>query len=536
MKNIVFIRRCAFLLAAIIIPTVFIVEKNQAAESQEKWLSLAEVKKKWDNIPLDKIKQAAETGDLTAQHYLGYSYATGERVSENGAESVAWYERALRGGYLPSASNLGLLYYKGQVVTQDFTKAIYYTRMAAEKGLAQAQCNLGHFYYDGIVVSRDYGESFKWFQRAAEQGHTGGMVGVGRAYRFGNGVKKNLDEAAKWFEKASQKNDSLGTLNLGLLYEEEDALSDEQKAIELYRQAAKQGSPEAMYKLYMVYRDGRGVSNNEEEAEQWLTKSAEAGYAWAQCELGYHFEYMDWGRYHETSHSNDMPVAIQWYRRSAEQNWPGGDYHLGLCYLEGKGVDKDEERGLNLIRKAAEQNHAYSLVKLAELYSRGIGEPRSEEDRPIHLLLRAAKLGLGKAYGELSGRYRDGLGTDRDLIKAAQWYCRAASADVPGYFLTEKMKKAEVVNPDDPFSVALAAYLKATKQNDSDAMTRIGDMYVVGRDVPQNPVEAWAWFKLAAESGNPAAQGRLTQVESKMTPSQIESAKQRASDLRQFSN
>jgi TPR repeat protein len=292
----------------------------QSEPSTNKYPSLAEVRKKWDDISVDKVKQAAESGDLTAQHYLGYICSTGERIAANGTESVAWYERAFGGGYLPSGNNLGVLYFNGGVVTQDMAKAIYYTRLAADKGWDNAVLILEYIYRTGPGAPEDYKESLQWFQRASAQG---------------------------------------------------DAL--------------------AMFGLYLSFKYGRGVSENEKEATNWLTKAAESGHALAQCELGYYFEHMDWDRFHEISHFRDMRDAVPWYRRSADQGWTDGQYWLGLCYLEGKGVDLDEEKGLEWMRKAADAGGSRPLAKLAELYNRGIGEPRDENDRPVNLMLRAAK-------------------------------------------------------------------------------------------------------------------------------------------------
>lgn len=42
----------------------------------------------------------------------------------------------------------------------------------------------------------------------------------------------------------------------------------------------------AQYHLGLTYRDGRGVSNSEEEAVKWYRKSAEQGFYPVQSELG----------------------------------------------------------------------------------------------------------------------------------------------------------------------------------------------------------------------------------------------------------
>ena len=143
------------------------------------WMSLDALLKKWEGTSLDNVKQAAEKGDLTAQHYLGYCYTEGFRAVTNPAAGVAWYRRALESGYTPSANNLGLVYQRGLAGTNDMAKAVYYYRYAADRGLAQAQANLGILYCDGNGVERNFIEAMKWFRRAADQGHTTAMVEIG---------------------------------------------------------------------------------------------------------------------------------------------------------------------------------------------------------------------------------------------------------------------------------------------------------------------------------------------------------------------
>src|ERR1041385_3686121 len=130
-----------------------------------RWVPLAELLKRWSDVPLDQVQREAERGELTAQHYLGYCYGEGVRVPVDGKKAVAWYERAGAGGYLPSFSNLGFLFQRGQGVPRDYERMLHYYRLSADAGYSGAQFNLGVVYRDGIGVSSDPIEAMKWFQR-----------------------------------------------------------------------------------------------------------------------------------------------------------------------------------------------------------------------------------------------------------------------------------------------------------------------------------------------------------------------------------
>jgi len=44
------------------------------------------------------------------------------------------------------------------------------------------------------------------------------------------------------------------------------------------------------------------------------------------------------------------------YKKSSDRDLPLGQYELGKCYLYGRGIPKDEEMGIILLIKAAEQD------------------------------------------------------------------------------------------------------------------------------------------------------------------------------------
>jgi TPR repeat protein len=61
------------------------------------------------------------------------------------------------------------------------------------------------------------------------------------------------------------------------------------------------------------------------------------------------------------------------HRLAAEQGDAGGQCNLGMCYLHGVGVEKDNDEAVRWFRLAADQNDASGLSQLATCYSRGVG-------------------------------------------------------------------------------------------------------------------------------------------------------------------
>ena len=52
-----------------------------------------------------------------------------------------------------------------------------------------------------------------------------------------------------------------------------------------------------------------------------------------------------------------MEKAVEWYRKSAEQNDSRGQYALGTMYEDGLVVPKDYEKAVEWYRKSAEQGN-----------------------------------------------------------------------------------------------------------------------------------------------------------------------------------
>jgi len=81
----------------------------------------------------------------------------------------------------------------------------------------------------------------------------------------------------------------------------------------------------------------------------------------------------------ENNNKNDDPV-LALYQPAAENGDPEAQYNLGLLYLEGNGVKKNEKLGAEWIQKAADQGHIAAKKKLAwcYLYGRGVKQNLSQ--------------------------------------------------------------------------------------------------------------------------------------------------------------
>ena len=133
------------------------------------------------------------------------------------------------------------------------------------------------------------------------------------------------------------------------------------KAIEVYEQAARLGYPMADLRLATIYYYGLlDQKRNYKLARDYLTTKAVQSHYYAQYLLGNMYSR---GRGVQTN----LETARQWFQASADQNYTGAFTPLGKMYFYGEGGPKDQERGLALVKKAAERGNKQGQEALKEL-------------------------------------------------------------------------------------------------------------------------------------------------------------------------
>lgn len=84
------------------------------------------------------------------------------------------------------------------------------------------------------------------------------------------------------------------------------------------------------------------------------------------------------------------------YLKHADEGNAEGQFNVGVCYLDGMGVEKDPAKAVQWFYKAAAQNHPIALYNLGLHCANGIGV---KKDVPTawKLFIKSAKLGCSQA-------------------------------------------------------------------------------------------------------------------------------------------
>ena len=179
--------------------------KRQDATVQATEQSPAAPAKKPDTQDPDdvsRLRQKGEQGNAEAQFELGFLYFSGNKVVQNFAEAVKWWQKAADQGVAQAQLDLGVMYQNGIGVARDVAQAVQWYRKAADQGHPTAQSNLGFMYQNGQGVARDLGRAIRWWQMAAEQDNTTSQFNLSVAYHNGQGVMRDDVESYKWAQIA----------------------------------------------------------------------------------------------------------------------------------------------------------------------------------------------------------------------------------------------------------------------------------------------------------------------------------------------
>ncbi len=153
---------------------------------------------------------------------------------------------------------------------------------------------------------------------------------------------------------------------------------NKQVALNYIKTAANKGHAGAQVILGMMYAQGHGVEQDDEQAVSWYRKAAEQGHTIAQYNLGWMYRQ---GRGVE----QDDEQAVSWYRKAAEQGHTIAQYSLGWMYRQGRGVELDDKQALSWYRKAAEQGHAGAQYNLGDMYAYDLRRGAEQDDKQAQL-------------------------------------------------------------------------------------------------------------------------------------------------------
>ena len=253
----------------------------------------------------------------------------------------------------------------------------------------------------------------------------------------------------------------------------------------------------------------RKNADAKDEAERWLLKSAEAGYARAATVW-----FSSCCVFEEPGDGKKRKKALQLLERAAtEQEDATAALFLGLGYLNGRvGDEYDRAAGIDWLYRAAEGGDTDAMTNLGDICAGVVYKKEGEEpdyESAVYWYSRAATLGDAAANVKVGDAYRLGKGVKKSAGLACFWY-RGAVAEGDG----EGMRKlawafyyGEGVEKD--LEKAKLHFSAAVEKGNGEAARDLGDLYALGDGFPKDDEEAAVWFRKGVELGDDESIARL---------------------------
>lgn len=146
--------------------------------------------------------------------------------------------------------------------------------------------------------------------------------------------------------------------------------TEEEKAeqVQVLKKLWDAGFSVAAHQLGKCWRDGMGVLPDDEQAELWFRRAAEAGHDFSQYALGKLLQ-----------SQKRMDEAVSWYEKAVAQGNLWAAYRLGKLYLEGTDIPKDTVKAVEYLTNAAQEGNQYAQYTLGKLYLIGEDMARDRE-------------------------------------------------------------------------------------------------------------------------------------------------------------
>jgi TPR repeat protein len=127
---------------------------------------------------------------------------------------------------------------------------------------------------------------FDFQMKLAKKGNAEAEYKVGEMYETGFGVKKDMNEAMNWTTKSARQGHETAKFKLLYWDVEKNGLTAANKAeVEVLKEKAIGGNPQAQFYLGKMHAHGVGVKKNSDKAINWLNQAALVGVLAAEREL-----------------------------------------------------------------------------------------------------------------------------------------------------------------------------------------------------------------------------------------------------------
>lgn len=435
---------------------------------------------------VELAKPLAENGNADALHILGFASETGQGLDQSREKALEYYRKASEAGNKDSTYRLSFIL----LASEDESE-----RTQAREALVKASRD------DPAVAGRILGEAYLRGMLAKEP---------------------EFDNAVHWWTTASDAGDIPSVLLLARLYEGQFGFADKKdlkKSMQFYSKAAGLGNGPAMAALGSRLLSGDESVRDEAKGREWIKKAIEAKETSAYLALGDFEEHV----------KKDLKAALAAYERGRDAGQIDCMLRTAEAYLEGKGVEKDKARGLDMLESAAKAGSPLAHYRLAANF---LGEEEPDALKGYGHLLAAASSGVGGAQHDLALLYISGKLGAQDSAAGVAWLTRASQGGnaLSQFALATLYLEGNGVPQN--LNNAGQLYSLAANQGHGGATFALAQMHGKGVGTDVNLPRAWALATLADERGAEEAKKYAEEIHARLDDAQKAAAQQELADIK----
>ncbi len=216
---------------------------------------------------------------------------------------------------------------------------------------------------------------------------------------------------------------------------------------------------------------------------QELLKRASVGEASAQALLGVAY-------LRGLKVERNEATALALFQRAAKKRHPIAENNLALMYFFGQGTPANYGEALKWFKRASDDGSNNARFNLGLMYHHGYGVKANLEEAAKWYEVAAIQ-GEVTAQNSIAFMYEHGQGVLQDVARAEMWYSKAAAQGLAmaqynlGVLYLHQMKHQE----------AYEWFLKAAKQGHEEAAHNLAVLHLHGHCMPINYGEAYRWLK-----------------------------------------
>ena len=426
------------------IKTIFDKAKqgNAAAQNQVgAWYYSGKYVKQDYQQAYDWWKKSALQGNVDGIGNLALCYQFGRGVEKDSIDAIRLYMKSIKEGNTRLLDDrtkraettpfdgvlMGLCYQKGNGVGKDSKKALEFFSKAARLNSVDGARELALCYMN----NKDAKSAAPWFKRAAAQNDLSSIYYYGKLLLDGNGVGKDVQNAAIYLLKAAEKGFPQAQTEVGNLYSTGTGVAkNEESAVLWYKKAAANKNVHGMWNFAVCLMKGIGIQRDYDAALFWFGEASVGGYQRAfnkmiaeneEVKKSAFVNYLKGMKAYMADKKYDE--AMKAFKLVEKAKAIEGKTMQGVIFANNDYSKKNVKKAVKLLKACSETNPIAAFY-LATLYENGKGVEKDMQ-KAIELYTKSADAGYGTAQSYLGDIYYEGRGIEQNYTKAVEYYLNA---------------------------------------------------------------------------------------------------------------